>query len=69
MKYLNDNKAEINATDNEGQTSFHISATRGNLECCKFLIDNKADVNATDKESTLHFTYQLRKVILNAVNI
>lgn len=41
--------ADVNATDRYGQTSLHIAARFGNLECMKLLVECGADIHIKDR--------------------
>ncbi|KAH6909226.1 prosome, macropain 26S subunit, non-ATPase, 10, isoform CRA_c [Coprinopsis sp. MPI-PUGE-AT-0042] len=46
VRFLVDQKAEIDKTDNSGWTALHIAASAGNLEVVQELIGAGADVNS-----------------------
>ncbi|XP_026209221.1 ankyrin repeat domain-containing protein 53 [Anabas testudineus] len=48
LRYLLDNRAEMNATTSSGLTPLHVAATEGLLECTKILVQAGADVLAKD---------------------
>ena len=45
-KFLVENKADVNAKNNDGETPLHKASCYGHLDVVKFLVENKADVNA-----------------------
>ena len=42
--------ADVNGTDESGQTALHFAVDRGNMECILLLIENGANVNALDND-------------------
>jgi len=40
------NKADVNATNNYGDTPLHLAASRAQKDIVEFLLANKADINA-----------------------
>ena len=42
------NKADVNASDKNGDTPLHVAAGSGRKDMVEFLLDNKAEVNAKD---------------------
>ena len=49
IRYLLDNKADVNHTDDLGWTPLHWAAFQGQTETCKLLIDHNADVKIENK--------------------
>jgi ankyrin repeat protein len=56
MKYLIENKADVIATDEDGNNILHFAAFSGSAECVTYLIANKMDVNVKNnqKDTPLH---------------
>ena len=56
------NKAEVNATNNQGETPLHWAAMMGHKDVVELLLANKADVNAKDNQrhTPLHFAASQR---------
>ncbi|NGX31129.1 MAG: Phosphocholine transferase AnkX [Chlamydiae bacterium] len=51
VQILIDAKANLNAANNEGNTSLHIAAKSGTFSLVKLLIQSKANINAKNKSS------------------
>nr|UVF58849.1 ankyrin repeat protein E2 [synthetic construct] len=49
VRILMANGADVNATDNWGDTPLHLAAVRGHLEIVEVLLKAGADVNASDE--------------------
>jgi ankyrin repeat protein len=48
LKWLIENKAEINIQDSIGFTALHFACQEGHIESVKILIENNADINLVD---------------------
>ena len=49
-KYLIDNGADVNASNNFSSTPLHQASVSGDFEIVKYLVENDADVNAPDND-------------------
>ncbi|XP_054863752.1 ankyrin repeat domain-containing protein 53 isoform X2 [Amphiprion ocellaris] len=48
LRYLLEHKADVNATDDSGQTPLHLAASEGLLDCVEMLVEAGADVLLKD---------------------
>ena len=48
--------ADVNATDNDGETPLHMAAETGQRDVAEWLLGHKADINARDgdRRTPLH---------------
>ena len=63
VKYLVENGADVNASDDDSWTPLHVASANGYFEITKYFVENGADVNAlnNDRQTPLHvlITWQL----------
>jgi len=75
VEYLINQKADINAKDDIGNTHLHYAAVNGHLSVVEYLINQKADINAKNKSVEFYyligllFIMLLKMVILVLLNI
>jgi hypothetical protein len=50
IKFLIENKADINAQDDHGNNALHLAAPAHKLDLIKFLIDNNVDINHKNQD-------------------
>ena len=51
VKYLVDNKADVNSKNKDSDTPLHNSCRNNSFEIVNYLVDNKANLNAKDKDN------------------
>ena len=75
VEYLVNQKADINAINDDGYTPLHNAASKGHLSVVEYLVNQKADINAKDNRVEflyligLLFIMRLIMVILVLLNI
>ena len=62
-KILLENGADVNATNNDGNTLLHELAFAPDLEIINLLIENGADVNAINKRGESVFDFMIKKKV------
>lgn len=66
-KILLENGADVNATNNDGNTLLHELAFAPDLEIINLLIENGADVNAINKRGESVFDFMIKKKVDNKI--
>ena len=69
---LIENGADVNLTDNQGQTPLHYAAANGHIAMAQLLIENGANVNLTDNQGQTPLDYangEILKLLGNNANV